>query len=653
MFISKMLRRFGQSKHGSSLFSPDVTLFIGSTATGGTNTFLDSSPNNLTVNKVGTPVQSTFTPFGDNWGTYFNGSSSIYATTGNMVNFGLESFTVECWVYLTSNANQMILEGYGNSGFQLFLEGGILHAGVSGVPSDGYTVPTSFYNTWNHIAVVRNGLGTDQTSLFVNGVLVKYLTIASNFTEVGFQIARTSGYTLYGYVSNLRTVKGSALYINEFTPPTTPLTAVPNTLLLACKSCYIEDKSANNHTLTTYGTLSISRYSPFTQQEYNPITIGGSIYFDGVDDYLTLPNSSELQFGTSDFTIECWYNSSTVNGVFPQIIGQFTSSASGQWRCSTIFNSVDNLGFTYGTSSFVDYYTGVKVNDGLWHHLVWCRSGNTLYIFKDGVLAGSTTITVSLGEASQATLVGYNSYNNSYTKGYISNLRVVKGTALYTTNFTPPEAPLIAVANTQILLSGTNGKVIDLAENNAIVPVGSAGIDLTTFKYGNQSYVFNGTTDYFVLPSTQDITLGEKDFTFECWFMTNNSSIDQTIVTINANTNESSFAGLVVQVWHGYLKFLLSTSGAAWYLSASAIATISANAWYHVAIVRNGTIITAYLNGQPVYSGSVSGALYQGTINYVGALAYSGTSYYFNGYMSDIKLTRRAVYTEAFLPPTA
>jgi len=138
---------------------------------------------------------------------------------------------------------------------------------------------------------------------------------------------------LFGYISNLRIVKGTALYTANFTPPTANLTAITNTSLLTCQDATIRDNSTNAFAITSNGDARPVAQSPFTQTT-TTVSLNniGSGYFDGTGDYLSLPSNPMYAFAASeDYTVECWVNFSTVQTcAFWQATNNI-SSASGQF----------------------------------------------------------------------------------------------------------------------------------------------------------------------------------------------------------------------------------------------------------------------------------------------------------------------------------
>ena len=137
-------------------------------------------------------------------------------------------------------------------------------------------------NQWTHIAWVRSS-GTMKT--YVDGKLGGTTTsYTTNFNEgtkypwIG--ASEFSNRYFHGYISDLRVVKGTAVYSTTFTPPRNRLTAITNTTLLACHLPYFKDGSSDNHTLTVNGNTYLESFSPYNRETYNSTKHGGSFYIN-------------------------------------------------------------------------------------------------------------------------------------------------------------------------------------------------------------------------------------------------------------------------------------------------------------------------------------------------------------------------------------
>ena len=189
-----------------------------------------------------------------------------------------------------------------------------------------------------------------------------------------------------------------------------------------------------------------------------------SVDFDGTGDYITAGGHTDYGMGTGDFTIECWvkFDDSANRGVF-QISSTGISSSGG---------GGDGLAFAHNGSYWHIYANGTSYNSssvtrtvGKWYHVAMCRSSGVTKVFVDGSQTHSFDDTTNYN-GTKVSIGGYYS-SNFLLKGNVSNFRVVKGTALYTSAFTPPTAALTAITNTKLLCCNTSsvtGSIVDVSQ---------------------------------------------------------------------------------------------------------------------------------------------------------------------------------------------
>ena len=667
---------FSASKSGQiSKGLPDpqfnyVTALLHGDGTNGAqnNTFLDSSSNAFTVTRNGTPTQGSFSPYGSLWSNYLNGSGNyLSCPNSSTMQFGSGNFTIEAWCYFNVAQESTIIGRYPfdntNNEWLLQTDGGLhpffaysatgLNAGAI-TPVSGSAALS--INTWYHIAVVKNGTGV---TLYINGTSVSTGTISGSIysgtttTTIGCyaQSPYPSGYAVpNGYLSNVRVVKGSAVYTSNFTPTTQPLTAITNTSLLTCQSNRFIDNSTNNFTITPTGTPSVQRFNPFLptySQAYSTSVYGGSAYFNGTADYLTLPSNAAFAFGTGNFTLEAWVYLTSFNA-YNEIIASRPNSSS---YTSDVYSfEIDNTGsiFMYSGGFYVQSSaSAIKLNT--WTHVALVRSGtgsSQTVIYVNGTSTATGTITNNLTGTTCS--VGALGNGNEPFYGYISDARVVKGTAVYTSNFTPPTAPLTAISGTSYLGSMTNGAIYDNAMMNDLLTVGSAQISTSVKKYGSGSLSFNGTTDY-LNSNAKPITTLNGDFTIEGWFYVNATSSTYTILTIGDSKSPNN--GIELTIEASSTTFLVYGNGNPFINGTS---SISPNAWTFFALSRSGTNTKLFINGTQIGSTSTSITYaITGVLN-IGAEFYNGSiSQYFSGYLDDLRITNGyARYTSNFTPPT-
>jgi hypothetical protein len=171
---------------------------------------------------------------------------------------------------------------------------------------------------------------------------------------------------------------------------------------------------------------------------------GASAYFNGTGDYgsserLQFGPSSALTLGAQDFTIEAWFYQTGTSQDIPmpiEIGGPHSNSdAFGMWFHA---NSWDNPGFSSGYSSPYGLL-GPATSLNRWTHAAWVRKDGNLTIFIDGIAGASAPLPNNLGGSGLR--IGGGAYQNYYNyEGYIDELRITKGFARYTSNFTPPTA---------------------------------------------------------------------------------------------------------------------------------------------------------------------------------------------------------------------
>jgi hypothetical protein len=410
------------------------------------------------------------------------------------------------------------------------------------------------------------------------------------------------------------------------------------------------DASTNNFTITRNGNTTQGTFSPFTAAApYSASTKGGSGYFDGTGDYLTVADNAALQFGTGDFTIEGWVylTSSTDNVGFVSKRSNSTFTGS-DWRIAYRSSTAKITWADAGTGGGATEYATPAISLNTWTHIAFTRSGTTIYCFAGGVLGDSGTVSTNIANT-QTFYVGANTTSLTWP-GFIANVRVLKGTAVYTAGFTPPTSPLTAITNTSLLLNFTNAGIIDNSMLNVLETVGNAQISTAQSKFGGSSMLFDGTGDYLTIPNSALVNL-PGDFTLELWI--NPSATTGAVLGLgDYRATNNGFS-----LYFSTNKLRLFVNGADVLSGAS---NLSTSTWTHVAVVRNGSganNMKLYLNGtqdaQATVTTSFVGVAANGMVigtDYGGSFGASA----YNGYIDDFRITKGvARYTTTFTPPAA
>jgi hypothetical protein len=196
-------------------------------------------------------------------------------------------------------------------------------------------------------------------------------------------------------------------------------------------STTITDSSPSPKVVTPFGNAQIST----AQSKFD----GSSIKFDGAGDYLTLADSTDWDFGTGDFTIEMFARFTTHTAVM-SLLTNYQNSSTG-WSVQRR-SDTDTLVFGNGDPQLAA--ASFTPTDGVWYHVAVCRSGTSLRLFVDGIQIGSTA-TNSTNIAGSTSLLYVGGLNAGGViqnfNGHLDELRVTKGVARYTADFTPPTAP--------------------------------------------------------------------------------------------------------------------------------------------------------------------------------------------------------------------
>ena len=177
--------------------------------------------------------------------------------------------------------------------------------------------------------------------------------------------------------------------------------------------------------------------------------------FNGSSEYLSIPDHTDLNFGSGDVTIECWFNAAAFSN-YGSIFGKFGGSGNvGYWLHTGANGTL--LGGYQGADN-ISTAQGALEKDQ-WYHVALVRHGTKVSIYLNGTSIGTPLTTSASNDNSSELRIGsLNSSNDRYFNGEISNFRIVKGTALYTSSFRPPTRTLTNISGT-VLLCCNNSSV--------------------------------------------------------------------------------------------------------------------------------------------------------------------------------------------------
>lgn len=318
--------------------------------------------------------------------------------------------------------------------------------------------------------------GTNNTFLGYNAIATTNVSI-SNSTAIG------SG----AVVTASNTIQVGA----DGTNGSTPIQNVKTSgTLTAGTVTYPNAHGINGNVLSTTGSGTLSWTSlsalgavPSTSATGSDVSLStskvvpqnvGSVSFDGSSQYLTLANNEAFNYGTGNFTIECWINPASL-----KLADVYLQAPS--WNLFFgLANTLGAMRFNINNGANYDPYGVVTTANSLispntWNHIVLMRNGNDISLFINGICRGTKTgISAYLIGGSETNsgpiIAGGNKYD-----GKVANFRVVKGSNVYsfgttvgTTYFNPPTT-IGNITGTQLLLAPTSATISDLSSNGFAV----------------------------------------------------------------------------------------------------------------------------------------------------------------------------------------
>ena len=514
-------------------------------------------------------------------------SSSLKISDHADLELGSNSFTMEMWLYPmdTSGSNFGCLVSKGVS-FQLYWKNATqnldLYVSNNGSDYNMINAGTTYAGSvpigeWIHVAVVRSG---DVWSIYTNGQrsygpVTAAGTIHNNGNDlaIGDYSGSYSTYELDGLVSDFRLVNGTAVYTDNFDPPTTRLTNITNTKVLCCQSTTSATEAAVSPvTITTGGgvdtfattneitgccTLAIpGNVGVVTDLSHIirgsgtaiPLTLNGAvgvttasnhygsaINFDGTDDYIEISASdmgTTRSYGNKPWTWEFWMKrrTSTAPVSYRGVIDAYSGG--------TGYNNADWQGFLIDASNRVQFYFGNQGGGGYaamtattigavdeWHHYAVVCTGNNqvdqqgssktkVDIYVDGQLGNSQWLSKTNWGGSTILRIGHQNSGERWLDGYLCDIRLYNGVAKYKGNFDCPK-PYAPLGET---IGIATGRVISDVPTNqfaSMVPIIGYAPQSGANSSGSASIV---TYDYGCLKTSNSASAGNAP---SMWTTTN------------------------------------------------------------------------------------------------------------------------------------
>jgi hypothetical protein len=540
----------------------------------------------------------------------FRSSASAYLNRTFATPTSQSIFTFSCWIKRGKLSTGQTLFGVSTTGFdgiyfdttdQIIIYG-------NGAPKITTTAVYRDPSAWYHIVLSHSGTSN---TLYVNGVSVGTATSALNIfnTANSHIIGQNSSANYYdGYLAELNFIDGQALTPSSF-----------------------------GETDTTTGSWKPKAYSGTygTNGFYLPFRLNNTSSFQAnytsSSQYLSVASNAAFGYGTGNFTVEGWHyaTSSGTSYLFDQ------RTTDPQLVPSLYINGGSYTVYVNGGSVL----TAGTVVTNQWVHWALVRASGTTKLYINGISVGSFADTNNY--INSPFIIG-NYYGATFGwAGYLSNVRVVKGTAVYTSNFTPSSTPLIAISGTS-LLTLQNTTIVDNSTN--------------AFTITNSGSITTSTATPFVANITSDISGNSNNWTgnnIQVATATATTYDAMTDVPTNTSATVANYAvlnllkqGSAVTVSNGNLRAV--GTGAAWGTVLSSIGMTSGKWYCEITVTANSNsqmfgicqetaTLTTYVGASAVgYGYYAGGEKYNNGVNALYGASYTANDVIGIAYDADI-----------------
>ena len=326
-----------------------------------------------------------------------------------------------------------------------------------------------------------------------------------------------------------------------------------------------------------------------------------------------------------------------------------------------------------------------------WYHVAVTHdaNSNTYTLYLDGIKLGERKPSYNHSSSSSYTplTIGKIAYGSgdSYFNGYLQDLRI-STSLVYSGNFdvptnlqnnvynTDPNEPDIGDVKLLIQSDTTNynDPVVDSSIlKRGITKHGDIKHQSGDSIIGNSSIYFDGR-DYLSLPASNDWKFANTDFTIETWVKFD--GIQPSTKALGTQSTHGGSANLIQTATNGGLSDNVGwgidmhfdkvsfyweegTTTTNWHsVNLLNSSTFKSDVWFQViAVVKHGDVVTGYVNGDPTDSRTVNGWVDSSRPLEIGRRTRSTVSnlqYYFRGSIQDLRISRSAVYTGCFVPPS-
>ncbi|BFT94413.1 hypothetical protein MNSC_04210 [Minisyncoccus archaeophilus] len=313
------------------------------------------------------------------------------------------------------------------------------------VDIDGCNIGDDCTDIFGSASVLRDPNGSYYTYTSVDGTDFSITSVLSNDNDYSFE----SSTGRYIESTPITTINGTCGTDNDTvtlsTPTNTCSTGIPTSVTTDSNTVLLMhmDGIDNGTVFSDQTGKSIYRYGNTKTVIPTKKFGSASAYFDGDGDYISIPGSSDLNFGLGDFTIDIWINISEIpiNAGIVQSKNYYKEGFNGNWNfritslSSIAFASYDGV----SNPEWKEFAISPTLSLGNWYHFAMIRRGDVGYFLKDGILIGEMPLLKNLSDGVNGLTIG-SDRNVIYFNGYIDELRISKGIARWVSDFSFPNS---------------------------------------------------------------------------------------------------------------------------------------------------------------------------------------------------------------------
>ena len=559
----------------------------------------------------------------------------------------------------------------------------------------------------NKVYKVKFVRANNTLRLYVNNRLTESVAISSNFTlfksnqplMIGcLDSASMSNRLFNGYLGSMKLYVPNnaelAAYVDTSVDPYYDNVVILLSMDGSEGSTTFIDNSPEPKTQTVGSGVALSK----NQYRFTDTTLS----LNGSNSYITVTgDNASFDLGTvtaaTNFTVEfqIYPNAAFPSEVFLVMHAMAGSGGNGKggWWLRVIDGNlqiwVSSISNQTNPWIFGQTCSASVLTVGAWSHVAWVIRNGLSFLYVNGV---SQTLTTTTGTIWATTPIGLNTNRTDYglsigasftdntnttvkgfLNGYLDDVRVTKGVARYTDNFTPPTDPFLKTIGetndpyfdqVSLLLDmeGADGStnIVDKSSyRQTVATFGQAKISTAQRKFYATSAYFNGGYIWFGNKSDPLFAPEEKDFCIEAMLYDTGSGNRRGLIGNPASNGGNSTFSIMINANNRFSVFVKTASGSQTVTSTN-IAPL--NTWYHLALVRNGNTVKLFINGSlTVTVSNVTGAITVGDGRFsLGSLGdyietYGGSyGTKWMGYVDEFRYTIGVSrYTEDFSPPIA